>query len=205
MSSRQIQDERVWVVCTRAEDLPVFLQTYPPSHTSLREIEWISVRRSAEEARGPSGPLSLAQALSQWKKLPVCQRTNAKANELALETGELTGKWLVFASPESVNAIWAAVASAVFEGRLGPMAKVSPAMESASEGLSARAREQVKVLICVYTCDYTNEGDVRRVREQLRALGVRERLKYKTDMLTHLDVYAANRNEHNAKTFVYEL
>jgi hypothetical protein len=46
-------------------------------------------------------------------------------------------------------------------------------------------------LICVYTRDWQDQDDVRRVLRQLRDLGVTSRLSYKTDEATLSGVYGA--------------
>ncbi len=45
-------------------------------------------------------------------------------------------------------------------------------------------------VICVYTYDYADEADVRRVREELRALGFIDKLSYKADEDTLAGKYA---------------
>lgn len=59
-------------------------------------------------------------------------------------------------------------------------------------------------MICVYTEDYQDRGDVGRVRDALRdALPpLRNRgLKYKPDVATYLGLYAGN--EYNLRPTVY--
>jgi hypothetical protein len=63
----------------------------------------------------------------------------------------------------------------VEEGRLGGSAKVSTAKPNP---LSKDPRKRV---ICVYTYDWTDEEDVRRIREELRKLGVVNKIPYKSD------------------------
>lgn len=68
-----------------------------------------------------------------------------------------------------------------------------------------RCRVSTWDLICVYTPDFTDENDVYRVREALKVdCGVTARLKYKPDIHTHVGVYSYNRQEHCARTFLYE-
>lgn len=47
-------------------------------------------------------------------------------------------------------------------------------------------------ILCVYTYDHTDEDDVFRVRNQLRGLGFRDKLIYKTDEATRAGIYAKN-------------
>ena len=96
----------------------------------------------------------------------------------ACDAPELTarsGKWLVFVSPNYVDNAWEPIRLATEAGRLGPEAKVSTALPS-----PLAPNPQTRV-ICVYTYDWTDETDVMRVREELRALGNKRTISYKTD------------------------
>ncbi len=46
-------------------------------------------------------------------------------------------------------------------------------------------------VICVYTYDWTDEADVRRVRQELRALGITSKIPYKTDDDTNAGRYSS--------------
>jgi hypothetical protein len=70
-------------------------------------------------------------------------------------------------------------------GRLGISAKAATARHSE---LATSPRTK---LICVYTRDWQDQDDVRRVLRQLRDLGVASRLSYKTDEATRLGAYGA--------------
>lgn len=85
-----------------------------------------------------------------------------------------SGKWLIFVDPEEVDEWWAKIKDAVEEGKLGGCAKVS----TAKPNPYATSRKRV---ICVYTYDSTDEKDVKRIREELRKLGVTWKIPYKTD------------------------
>ena len=86
-----------------------------------------------------------------------------------------SGKWLVFVDKRDVDEVWAKIKKAVEEGKLGNDAKVATAKPN------RLATNPNKRVICVYTYDYTDEQDVRRVREELRHLGINSRIPYKTD------------------------
>jgi hypothetical protein len=98
-----------------------------------------------------------------------------------------SGKWFVFVSRKSVDEVWAKIARATVEGRLGYLSKVSTAKPK-SFGRAASSR-----VICVYTHDWTDEPDVFRVRQSLRELGITEIISYKSDDDTRDGVYARNR------------
>ncbi len=87
----------------------------------------------------------------------------------------LSGKWLVFVDAKDVDGVWAKVKKATEEGRLGGCSKVSTAKPS-----PLAVSPDVKV-ICVYTYNWTDEEDVRRIREELRKLGITGKIPYKAD------------------------
>lgn len=65
---------------------------------------------------------------------------------------------------------------------MGPSSKVSTKYSSKSK--------KVSYVICVYTYDWTDEKDARRVREELRKIGVINKIPYKADVDTILGKYA---------------
>lgn len=72
---------------------------------------------------------------------------------------------MLFPSPAQVNTVWAAVARATAEGELGCAAKVSTAPDEASK--LGRAR-----LICIYTVDFADMEDLRRILRNLTNMGL---------------------------------
>ena len=86
-----------------------------------------------------------------------------------------SGKWLVFVDVKNIDAVWAKVKKATEEGKLGDSAKVATAKPNPNA-----ANPDTKV-ICVYTYDWTDENDVKRVREELRKLGITNKIPYKAD------------------------
>lgn len=85
------------------------------------------------------------------------------------------GKWLLYAPVSHVDSAWAAVASATEAGDLGISAKCA-----AKGNPNARST----AVICVYTRDCRELGDVRRALGKLRELGFSGRLYYKEDLAT---------------------
>ncbi|MDO8529551.1 MAG: DUF1917 domain-containing protein [bacterium] len=85
------------------------------------------------------------------------------------------GKWLIFVNNRSVDRIWMKIKTATEEGRLGGIVKVATA--KINPGF---ASSKVKV-ICVYTYDWRDEKDVKRVREELKKIGIARKIAYKTD------------------------
>jgi Basophilic leukemia-expressed protein Bles03 len=86
-----------------------------------------------------------------------------------------SGKWLIFIGADEVDEVWARVKEAAEEGRLGGKAKVATARPN------PLSRTPDRRVICVYTYDYEDVEDVRRVRQELGRLGIIERIPYKTD------------------------
>lgn len=83
---------------------------------------------------------------------------------------------------DQIDARWDQIKQATGQGHLGIAAKAATARQN------PRATSRAK-LICVYTRDWQDHGDVRRVLYGLRKLGVSWRLSYKTDEATGAGVY----------------
>lgn len=96
------------------------------------------------------------------------------------------GKWLLFIPTARIDAAWEVIRRETEGGRLGPEAKVATAMPN-SNGTNRGVR-----LICVYTSDFEDLEDVRRVRQRLRELGYVKKIPYKTDAATTAGKYARN-------------
>jgi hypothetical protein len=92
------------------------------------------------------------------------------------------GKWLVFVLPAEIDNWWTQIKHATEQGRLGIQAKAATAHDNPLATSSAK-------LICVYTRDWLDHEDVRRVLRGLRGLGISWRLAYKTDEATVAGVY----------------
>jgi hypothetical protein len=88
---------------------------------------------------------------------------------------ERNGKWLVFVLVEEVDQAWSKIKEATEAGELGDSAKV------ATMWPRPHISDQGSRVICVYTYDWMDEADVRRVRQALRELGFTWKLAYKSD------------------------
>ncbi|MCP5244100.1 MAG: DUF1917 domain-containing protein [Burkholderiales bacterium] len=97
---------------------------------------------------------------------------------------ERGGKWLIFLPIENLDEIWEKIRRATEKGELGNSAKVSTAKPNQNA-----VNENQKV-ICVYTYDWTDAEDVRRIRCQLRNLGITWKIPYKSDEDTYSGKYA---------------
>ena len=91
------------------------------------------------------------------------------------EPSDNCGKWLVFVSDKAVDEIWEKIRTATEEGKLGLASKVATAKDSPLASSSTRK------VICIYTYDWTDRKDVMRIREELRKLGITNKIPYKSD------------------------
>src|SRR6266571_5221339 len=100
------------------------------------------------------------------------------AHSLTKAADEFVGKWLVFVYVQDLDKTWAAIREATTRGKIGIEAKSATAWENP---LATNSRVKI---ICVYTRDYRDQDDLRRVLAGLRELGIMQRLNYKTDDAT---------------------
>jgi len=98
-----------------------------------------------------------------------------------------SGKWLIFVDRKNVDEVWAKVKTATEENKLGRLSKVSTAKSKPAD----LGYEKDRHVICVYTDDWTDEKDVKRVREELRKLGITDKIPYKADEDTWSGKYRA--------------
>lgn len=95
-----------------------------------------------------------------------------------------SGKWLIFVNANKVNEVWSVIKKATEEGKLGNNSKVATARPNPN------ATNPDTKVICVYTYDSRDEADVKRVREELRTLGITQKIPYKEDQDTMKGKYA---------------
>ncbi|KAI4113143.1 MAG: hypothetical protein LQ345_005806 [Seirophora villosa] len=197
------------------ETVEEFLKRLPPLTTSVsREYPWIFVAnphaslrptdydqgafmRDAEETlqeftKKKSGIESSmagkAKASITRKLTPLRKTLEEKLLAKAKEKRFTSGKWMLFPSPDDVNSQWALVAEATVNRELGTAAKVAP--DSGDGDRNPR-------LICVYTKDFSDMDDVKRVLERLVELGLVKRkddrgIYYKANAFTELGINAGN-------------
>jgi hypothetical protein len=102
---------------------------------------------------------------------------------------------MLFPKLEEVTQVWKKVVAGVIDGRLGPTAKVAP-----DEGKPGDR------LICIYTKDFKDEGDVLRVLQELetmRLLPSGRSIYYKSDAFTYLDLYKQTASEYGLQASLY--
>lgn len=103
---------------------------------------------------------------------------------------------MLFPSVDEVNDVWRTVCEGVDANRLGTAAKVS----------TASPQTDPARLICVYTKDFTDVADVRRVLLGMVELGLvkadmPQGIKYKCDAYTYLGIYGKNEYGLSASIF----
>lgn len=91
---------------------------------------------------------------------------------------------MVFVPASQVDEVWDKIKRATEDGKLGSSAKVSTARPNPN------AKDPNAKVICVYTYDWTDEKDAKRVREELRRLGISSKIPYKADNDTFAGKYA---------------
>jgi hypothetical protein len=98
---------------------------------------------------------------------------------------------MFFPQADQVNEVWAKVCEGVDANRLGTGAKVSTSSKTSQKP------EDPARLICVYTKDFTDVADVKRVLLALEGMGlIRTDISwgtlYKCDAYTYLGIYSGN-------------
>jgi len=94
-----------------------------------------------------------------------------------------SGKWLIFVDIKNLDLVWEKIKAATENGLLGETSKVSTSKPNPNA-----SKQNLKV-ICVYTYDYTDRADVVRIREELRRIGITNKIPYKTDTATLSEQY----------------
>jgi hypothetical protein len=101
--------------------------------------------------------------------------------------GVTSSKWMLFPKLDDLPRVWRLVAEATAEGKLGSTSKVGTwSPDDAIKGCT---------LICVYTNDFSDLDDVKRVMRALIDLGIAKReskIYYKCDAYTYLGMKSGN-------------
>ncbi|KXS95513.1 hypothetical protein AC578_4624 [Pseudocercospora eumusae] len=126
-----------------------------------------------------------AQAAITRRMTPHRDQLECDLLSLAVELGVTSGKWMLFPEAADLPRYWRLVATATSQGKLGPTAK-SAVFDP----------QNPETVICIYTYDFTDSEDVRRVLEELVEIGVcsteGRRIYYKCDAYTHLGIKSQN-------------
>ena len=126
------------------------------------------------------------------KLTPLRKQAEADLYAAAKEKGGTAGKWRLFPMADDVTRFWSLIATATAAGELGHAAKV--ATDDGSGNVKPR-------LICIYTEDFSDKADVKRVLERLVDMGLVKRkgpmgeergIYYKADAFTYLGIESKN-------------
>jgi len=172
------------------------------------EPEFSEQEVKAIEARGEAILLDCREKLKQpgAKRGVIRKETLERLTQLAIDTKCVTGKWLLYFGDDMIDEAWRRVALATSQGQLGNCSKC------------ALTPSGPMYVICVYSPDFRDRQEVKRVLNGLRKIGVaaggtpgddqqqqqqqqkgggggegfrgNKRVHYKLDLLTILDVYS---------------
>ncbi|KAF5346508.1 hypothetical protein D9756_010053 [Leucocoprinus leucothites] len=191
-----------------------FYNRWPPSCTSSRSCDWICIDCGLSPFMKSLGPEELGTRF-KMDYLGLKEEFNAITREggvkvtpemidaLAAKYGVLSGKWMVYSKPESVDQLWRKVVRVVAFDRGYGQVKVSARKvlddPQCHSEFSASSKEgwnggvpvpDESHVMCV---DYTNKQEVNELRKALRfRAGVFWKIGFKPDVYTLLGVYKGN-------------
>lgn len=102
---------------------------------------------------------------------------------------ERSGKWQIFFSAKNIDTYWLGIKHAIEQGQLGSQAKVSTR-------INRKTSQRGQYVICVYTYDYEDSADARRIREALRDMGFMQKLPYKSNEDTLNGFYGSGNSKY---------
>lgn len=105
------------------------------------------------------------------------------------------GKWLVFVDKQEIDEVWKKIKVATENGLLGSSAKVSTMRPNQNSTNASKG------VICVYTYDWKDEADVMRIREELRKVGITNKIPYKADADTFAGKYQVKGDKRISKYY----
>lgn len=92
-------------------------------------------------------------------------------NEKHRQRLEKMGCWLIYGKSEQLKLTWKKIQRHTSLGKLGVESRINV----------VKGREEADCVISIYTADYTDEAEVKKVREKLKELGFTEPLQYQTN------------------------
>ena len=151
-----------------------------------------NTRKSKYEAENPS---KTPAAITRYMR-PYREQLEEDLLSAAVKTGTTCGKWMLFPSSPDLPRYWRVVAEAVSQSKLGPVAKV---------GTYDAYNGKDETLICVYTYNFADLDDVRRVLDELVELDLCAKggkpIYYKCDAYTYLGIASDNSYKLRASLF----
>jgi hypothetical protein len=193
-----------------AATIDSFISRWPPSHTSVSYCNWIQVQvggvndtsavpRSSEHAPA----IDLQARIEAMKGAFLSMIADPPSvsvsalDELAKDYAVLTGKWMVFCDSSNVDERWRSIVQ-MLVARYSATFVRSTSDRPPSSGIGLGV---VKVspdkgenhhVICFYVKNFTDNNEVKEVRDALREAGIGHRIGFKPDVYTHLGIYKQN-------------
>ncbi|KAH6918022.1 translation initiation factor eIF 4e-like domain-containing protein [Coprinopsis sp. MPI-PUGE-AT-0042] len=186
-------------------NIGAFLARWPPSRTPETYGQWIAVDRGGFKVEPRTGvPERSVQALrDDFRGLVDRDEVSTlSVDRLAKAHNLLMGKWLIFTSPSTIDALWEKVVNMTCLSLQKGYVKVcTRKLEktvlkkfTTRQGKVIERMEEDNHLICVYVEDYTDTREVMRIRDALRKdAGVTWRIGFKPDVYTHIGLYQWNK------------
>lgn len=169
------------------ETLDSFIERARPSLTSEATTAWICVRHEkrrglVEKSYEGAGAHDQEMAASLFSNLVETKSVSQESLwNLGRACGWGCGKWMIFATHETVDEIWETIVRRMWAGDLGPTAKVAPGM-----------RPGMMHVICIYCDPYWEPDEVNRILRSLRKAGISRALNFKADIVTMMGINADN-------------
>jgi uncharacterized membrane protein len=175
----------LWVQCPRElrsfkrnEDLEAFVEVAMPLLDGLSKQRTIIEQQNPDKAVG-----TITRKMGPYRdQLQVDILNAATKHDLT------SGKWMLFPKFDDLPLVWRQVAEATADGQLGPTSKVG----TWEDEITAMTKG---TLICVFTRDFSDLADVKRVLGSLHDLGIANKgvtIYYKCDAYTHLSIMSGN-------------
>ncbi|KXA93320.1 hypothetical protein AKJ65_06415 [candidate division MSBL1 archaeon SCGC-AAA259E19] len=167
--------DKYWIYAEAKGDSS--LNREPPIEKDIEPIE--GLLKDTEKGKNLERTENTIQAFGKELEL-----TRENIDRIAATIGILSGKWLIYREEDKIVSTWNKIRNSVKKGKLGNTAKCSTKKKQRGKGGD--------YVICVYTLNYLNKKDVFRVRKNLRQIGVSEKLYYKPDIYSILNIYSKN-------------
>jgi len=185
-----LEDTARRIVLKHGDDVAAFLAKYPPSTTTTVQADWIEAQGPLENSPGEKAQ-DYKSLFEEWNQMTASSLATVTQNDLmklSKKHGCTVGKWILWVTREDLDEAWAKVLHALSEGKLGFLAKVTAASSWPTDFNTVQHHSLV-----IQTKDFTDKKDVDRVLAALREIGFTDRLKYKSDVASHLHLAKSNR------------
>ncbi|KAI0317139.1 translation initiation factor eIF 4e-like domain-containing protein [Amylostereum chailletii] len=163
-SSRSAPSQWIWV---RGPQKPKLTETGDEAVSEAAEYLETVTENVEKIKNDPSIPVrsNKKTGAKSKKELREVEQTRAteKLREISLRTGYVSGKWLIFAPPEKVDAIWATVATSVASG---PLASTSAYLAKVAT-FPRHETPNYQHVLCIYMPDVYDKAAVTEVLKVL--------------------------------------